>query len=151
MVRVKVNHVEFLFLVGVTLLGLGKHGLISLHKTCCSFSYPIPAPSRCLRGVFKWKGCSWATPKDSLGRLGTLGKIRRITTSTISILIAVDERYPPSLFGEAIIIVRAQMSSKFPDAPRTIFQRVLFKPKEWYMGTPYHRFSTLWKIQVYIY
>ena len=33
----------------------------------------------------------------------------------------------------------------------SIFQRVLFKPKEWYMGTPYHRFSTLWKIQVYIY
>ena len=30
----------------------------------------------------------------------------------------------------------------------SIFQRVLFKPKEWYMGTPYHLFSTLWKIQV---
>ena len=26
--------------------------------------------------------------------------------------------------------------------------RALFKPKEWYMGTPYHLFSTLWKIQV---
>ena len=32
----------------------------------------------------------------------------------------------------------------------SMFQRVLFKPKEWYMGTPYHRFSTLWKIQLYI-
>ena len=33
----------------------------------------------------------------------------------------------------------------------SIFQRVLFKAKEWYMGTPYHRFSTLWKIQVPLY
>ena len=33
----------------------------------------------------------------------------------------------------------------------SIFQRVLFDSKGWCIGTPYHPFSTLWKIQVYIY
>ena len=31
-----------------------------------------------------------------------------------------------------------------------MFQRVLFDSKGWCIGTPYHPFSTLWKIQVYI-
>ena len=30
------------------------------------------------------------------------------------------------------------------------FQRVLFDSKGWCIGTPYHPFSTLWNIQVYI-
>ena len=32
----------------------------------------------------------------------------------------------------------------------SIFQRVLFDSKGWCIGTPYHPFSTLWKIQVEI-
>ena len=41
-----------------------------------------------------------------------------------------------------------EMGTLISEKSTSIFQRVLFKPKEGYMGTPYHRFSTLWKIQV---
>ena len=34
--------------------------------------------------------------------------------------------------------------------PTSIFQGVLFGTKGWCIGTPYHPFSTLWKIQVYM-